>query len=220
MARERSGWQKNYFMTKKFKTSQENLWAGKFGDKYNERNSDADLLADRLSMFVKILESTQGVSSVLELGASIGLNLRILQRILPKAKLSGLDINATAVRELKKIRGVKAYQGSILDFEVKEQFDFVFTRGVLIHLNPKYLPKVYEKLFASSRKYICLAEYYNPSPVTVPYHGLKDKLFKRDFAGEMLDLYPDLKLVSYGFAYHRDNNYPQDDVTWFLLEKR
>jgi spore coat polysaccharide biosynthesis protein SpsF len=27
-------------------------------------------------------------------------------------------------------------------------------------------------------------------------------------------------LVDYGFAYHRDPNFPQDDITWFLLEKR
>jgi spore coat polysaccharide biosynthesis protein SpsF len=26
-------------------------------------------------------------------------------------------------------------------------------------------------------------------------------------------------LVDYGFAYHRDPAFPQDDITWFLLEK-
>jgi spore coat polysaccharide biosynthesis protein SpsF len=26
--------------------------------------------------------------------------------------------------------------------------------------------------------------------------------------------------VDYGFAYRRDPNFPQDDITWFLLEKR
>jgi len=29
----------------------------------------------------------------------------------------------------------------------------------------------------------------------------------------------DLKLVDYGFVYHADCNFPQDDVTWFVLEK-
>jgi hypothetical protein len=45
-------------------------------------------------------------------------------------------------------------------------------------------------------------------------------LYKRDFAGEMLDRYPDLQLVDYGFSYHRDQNFPQDDANWFLLEKK
>ena len=35
----------------------------------------------------------------------------------------------------------------------------------------------------------------------------------------MLDQYHNLHLVDYGFVYHRDHNFPQDDLTWFLLEK-
>ena len=40
----------------------------------------------------------------------------------------------------------------------------------------------------------------------------------RDFAGEMLEKYQDLKLLKYGFSYFRDDPM-QDDITWFLLEK-
>ena len=64
-----------------------------------------------------------------------------------------------------------------------------------------------------------VAEYYNPSPVELPYRGHEGKLFKRDFAGELMDRHSTLTLVDYGFAYHRDNCFPQDDLTWFLLEK-
>ena len=74
-------------------------------------------------------------------------------------------------------------------------------------------------MYAASRRYICLIEYYNPTPVEVPYRGEREKLFKRDFAGELLDTYPDLRLCAYGFQYHRDSNFPMDDVNWFLLEK-
>lgn len=28
-----------------------------------------------------------------------------------------------------------------------------------------------------------------------------------------------LKLVNYGFVYHRDNYFPLDDMNWFLMEK-
>ena len=37
--------------------------------------------------------------------------------------------------------------------------------------------------------------------------------------GEMLDRYSDLHLVDYGFVWRRDV-FAQDDLTWFLLEKR
>ena len=74
-------------------------------------------------------------------------------------------------------------------------------------------------MFQSSHRYICIAEYYNPTPVEVPYRGHQNKMFKRDFAGEMLDKFQDLRLLDYGFVYHRDTQFPQDDVNWFLLEK-
>ena len=51
------------------------------------------------------------------------------------------------------------------------------------------------------------------------YRGHDGKLFKRDFCGEMMDKYSDLKLVDYGFGYRRDPVFQQDDMTWFLLEK-
>ena len=31
--------------------------------------------------------------------------------------------------------------------------------------------------------------------------GHSDRLFKRDFAGEMMDRHPQLQLIDYGFAY-------------------
>ena len=35
----------------------------------------------------------------------------------------------------------------------------------------------------------------------------------------MLDRFSDLRLVDYGFRYHRDPAHPADDLTWFLMEK-
>ena len=66
---------------------------------------------------------------------------------------------------------------------------------------------------------LLICEYYNPTPVTIEYRGHKNKLFKRDFAGELLKQYPDLNLINYGFKYKNDNDYPLDDITWFLLRK-
>jgi spore coat polysaccharide biosynthesis protein SpsF len=93
-------------------------------------------------------------------------------------------------------------------------------KGVLIHLNPEVLPQVYDKLFAACSKYLLVAEYYNPVPVAIPYRGHSDRLFKRDFVGEMMERHPQLQLIDYGFAYRRDPNFPQDDITWFLMEKK
>lgn len=92
-------------------------------------------------------------------------------------------------------------------------------KGVLIHIDPDMLDTVYEKLYQASNRLILICEYYNSTPVSISYRGHADRLFKRDFAGEMLEKYPDLMLVDYGFSYRRDPAFPQDDITWFLMQK-
>jgi len=76
---------------------------------------------------------------------------------------------------------------------------------------------VYNLIFQS---YVPISEYCNPGPTEITYRGHTGKLFKRDFAGEMLDRFRNLKLIDYGFTYRRDPNFPQDDMTWFLMEKK
>ena len=112
------------------------------------------------------------------------------------------------------------FHSSILDFDADVKFDLSFIKGVLIHINPDELPDVYKKLVASCGRYLLVAEYYNPSPVGIPYRGHNDRLFKRDFAGEILDLYPEMTLIDYGFVYHKDPKFPQDDINWFLMERQ
>ncbi len=203
-----------------YKTEQENFWAGEFGNEYIERNKDEIIIASNIALFSNVLKLTKSISTVIEFGANIGLNLMALKQLLPEAEFSAIEINEKAILELSsKMQEVKTYHSSILDFKPNIKNDFVLIKGVLIHINPEELQSIYETLYETSRKYICIVEYYNPSPVEVTYRGYKKKLFKRDFAGEILDKYSDVKLIDYGFTYHRDNNFPQDDSTWFLLEK-
>lgn len=206
-------------MAQQYKTEQEIFWAGGFGDEYLSRNRGEVLIAGNLALFAKIFAHTAGIASVIEFGSNIGLNLLAIRQLLPQAALEAIEINRKAAEAVGRIGGVTVFNQSILDFVPERQRDFVFVKGVLIHINPDMLPQVYDTLYRTSRRYICLTEYYNPTPVTIPYRGETDKLFKRDFAGELLDRYPDLRLVSYGFTYHRDSNFPQDDANWFLLEK-
>lgn len=90
---------------------------------------------------------------------------------------------------------------------------------MLIHINPEYLEQMYDVLYKSSRRWILVGEYYNPTPIEIAYRGHEGRLFKRDFAGELMDRYPLLKIVDYGFVWHRDAQFPLGDMTWFLMEK-
>ena len=200
-------------------TEQEKFWAGDFGDEYTRRNRGEAVVAANTVFFARILSRLPKLASVVELGANIGMNLVALRRLLPEARLAAVEINESAVRELRRIEGVEVTIGSLFDFAPASPADLAFIKGVLIHIAPERLPDAYAALYRSSARFVCLAEYYNPSPVEVPYRGHAGKLFKRDFAGEMLDRYPDLHLVDYGFVWRRDV-FAQDDLTWFLLEKR
>ena len=203
-----------------YTTEQEKFWAGEFGSDYILRNQGQNLLASNLNFFTKAFSQAGKISSCIEFGANIGMNLKALGMLYPEMKMEGVEINKTAMKELQSLIGEKnTHHTSIFDFLVSKQFEVALIKGVLIHINPKKLPLVYDQLYKASNRYILIAEYYNPSPVAISYRGHKDRLFKRDFAGEFLDAYPDVSLVDYGFSYHRDAAFPQDDITWFLLEK-
>lgn len=204
-----------------FKTEQESFWAGEFGNDYIERNKGSDLLASNLAFFSKALSSASAPQSCIEFGANIGMNLRALRLLFPTMDQHAIEINATAATELKNILpSDNIYQTSILDFAPSRTWDLALIKGVLIHINPEFLPQVYDSLHRAAGRYLLVCEYYNPSPVAVPYRGHTERLYKRDFCGEIMDRHPDLKLVDYGFAYQRDPNFPQDDITWFLMQKQ
>ena len=204
---------------KKYNSEQEKFWAGNFGDEYISRNTDEKLLSSNLKLFSKIFSSIDSIESVIEYGPNVGLNLRAINTLFPDIQLSGVEINENAIKELSKIKNIESFHQSILDFQANKQWDFVFTKGVLIHIAPDDLSKIYNILYKTSRKWICLIEYYNPTPIEIEYRGYSEKLYKRDFCSDLRDKYPDLKLIDYGFVYHDDPVSPQDDLTWFLLSK-
>lgn len=203
-----------------FKTEQEAFWAGEFGTQYIARNQGEVLLASNLDFFSKALRSASGIKNCIEFGANIGMNLKALKLLHPGLNAHAIEINADAARQLGEvIPPTQIFNTSILAFTPLQTWDLVLIKGVLIHINPEELPHVYDKLAAASGRYLMVAEYYNPAPVAIPYRGHTDRLFKRDFAGEIMERHPQFKLIDYGFVYRRDPNFPQDDVTWFLMEK-
>lgn len=202
-----------------YRTNQEAFWAGQFGDDYTDRSMGRQLLANKIAFFARALSRATRIQSCMEMGSNIGLNLKAIQQLIPDIKMCAVEINRKAADICSHIPNTEVFNGSIIDYNSDVKYDLTFTRGVLIHINPELLGDVYDKLYAYSSKYILVAEYYNPEPVEVPYRNHKEKLFKRDFAGELLDRFSDLRLVDYGFMYHRDTICPEDDISFFLMQK-
>jgi pseudaminic acid biosynthesis-associated methylase len=200
-------------------TEQESFWKGEFGTEYTERNNN-ELIKNNTNLFKKILQNIE-ITSLFEIGCNRGLNLISINNINNNISLNGLEINKYAYELLSELNICNnLYNNSIFDFNEKEKYDLVFTKGVLIHINPNKLNDIYQKMYELSNKYILIAEYYSKDIREIIYRGNSDKLFKRDFCGELMTKYKDLKLIDYGFVYHKDPSFPLDDISWFLLKKK
>lgn len=203
------------------KTEQEIFWQGEFGDAYIERNNSAQIVASNTHFFSRATSSiTERPLTAIEFGSNIGLNLKALRNLYPTVETTAVEINGEAANsvELNEVAN-QVHNMSIFDYAPEALFDLVLIKGVLIHLNPERLAEAYQTLHDATGKHLLVAEYYNPNPVGISYRGHENKLFKRDFAGEILDQFPNLELIDYGFNYRRDPKFPMDDITWFLIRK-
>ena len=172
-----------------FETEQEEFWTSDFGDRYIERNQN---FIANIPLFSKVIQRTTNVGSAIEFGCNVGLNLQALKVLLPEIELTGVEINESACKFLKEWNKCRVINKSIFEYDESKKYDLSIIKGVLIHINPNKLDHVYETIYSSSKRYILIAEYYNPFPVSLDYRGHSDRLFKRDFAGEMLDKYKKL----------------------------
>lgn len=204
------------------KTEQEQFWATVYAKDYIEKNScfDNDLGADAWAHM--LAKAERPIGTYLECGCNIGRNIDQLQKVIPEARPSIIEISKPAFELVtSRFNFDRSFNGAILeaDFE-PSSFDLVFTMGVLIHINPDQLLDHMRRMFDSSRRYILMGEYFNRTPVSIEYRGQMNMLFKRDFGKLFIENF-DVKLVDYGFLWgHLYDKAGFDDITWWLFEKR
>ena len=197
---------------------QEKMWQSGFGTDYHTRNK----WEDRSAFWADVLgeDVLAAANSVLEPGAGKGENLvgiheaRKLFYKGASTQCLGIEVNEQAYKELASRTGARL--GAFLDTPLQQQYPLVITRGFLMHVPSAALAPTLAKLYNASSKYICITEYYSPVRREVEYHGQGSALWIDDFAHKIMEMYPDLKLIDYGFKYHKDNGY---DLTYFVLEK-
>ena len=198
-------------------TRQEQLWRGQFGDDYTGRNIGR--VRQNLQFFTEILYA-RAIDYVLELGAGAGENLEAIRILRPGIRLSAVEINVEACAAIANARiACDINNRSLFDFDPGSPLpDLVFTKGVLIHVAPEDLPRAFQTIHGCTSRYILLAEYHSPRLEPLPYRDQSQALWRGPYAEHMMDQYPDLELIATGFA-SRYGRFPQDDLTWFLMEK-
>ena len=198
-------------------------WRGDFGAAYTKRNAADEIKCQRAARaFASIFSHIDGAMprSILEVGANVGINLRAIKRICD-ATLSAVEPFAGARTILVEDGVVPAESvfdaiASSLPF-ASNSIELVFTHGVLIHVPEEDFEKSCREIYRVSSRYVLTMEYFSPSTVKVPYRGYDDMLFKRDYGGVWLDMFPDLKHVANGFFWKRTTGL--DNVNWWLLQK-
>lgn len=205
-------------------SKQEGIWRGEFGDAYTDRNAVSKERLDALTAnWAQILHSTMGLPprSILEVGANIGLNLRALRR-LTEAELFALEPNGSARKRLvddNVLPATNVFDGLASAIPLKDNsVDLAFTSGVLIHIHPDNLEASCRDIYRVTRRYLVCIEYFSDKEEEIRYRGLTEALFKRDFGDFYLKLFPDLRVLDYGFAWKRLT--ALDNLTWWLFEKQ
>ena len=179
-----------------YKTQQEKFWQGNFGDEYINRNKNKFLIKNNFFLFKKIFSKLFRIKSLIEFGPNIGLNIIALKKIFKLKFITAVEINKKACLKIKDIQKLNVINNSIINFLPKKKHDLVLVKGVLIHINPNKLKKVYKTIYKSCKTsgYILIAEYYSPQPTMMIYRGKRNKLFKRVFS-----LFKKTKIIKYGF---------------------
>ncbi len=192
-----------------------NLWAGSFGDAYTRRNAETRNVQQRGALWEAILPPD--CESILEVGANIGQNLEAIARV-STADLFACEPNRLARDELQALElgHVTDDYADALSFRTNSM-DLVLTMGVLIHISPAKLLPSMKEIHRCARRWIICAEYFAPSEEMVPYRGLKDALWRRDYGSLWLDNFPDLHCLASMFAWKRTTGL--DNLVFWVLEK-
>ena len=187
-------------------THQEEVWSGRFGKEYSERNLMAPNELDQLYLDKYGISRTElnkeflddlNVDRILEVGCNVGNQLLLLTKM-GCTNLWGMELQDYAVEiARKRTSGINIVKGSAFDIPYKNNFfDLVFTSGVLIHISPDDIDKVLDEMYRCTSRYIWGFEYYNPDGYQmVNYRGGDNLLWKTDFAKLFLTRFSDLRLV-------------------------
>lgn len=170
-------------------TVQEDFWRGSFGSEYVRRNRVKwNLRAPFWDDIINWVEP----ENVLEIGTNAGWNLRAIKSIRSDIELKGIDVNPDALAEATAA-GFDVEEMSALDAGSRwpNEFDLVFSAGVLIHISSEHIHQAMDSIIAASRQYVLAIEYAAKVEEAIEYRGHTDRLWRRPFAS----MYEDKGLI-------------------------
>lgn len=207
-------------------SSQARTWIEEPGKRYTDRNPHSvedleDLRTEQYGvtqteLYEAVLGGVDRDSRVLEVGTNVGVQLRCLRRM-GFENLYGFDVQEYAISKCREYDpDVHAFVADATSIPVKdEQFDLVFTNGVLLTMPPNVVRDVMAEVVRCSRRYVLGQEFHADEYTRIDSDHEEQLYWKADFC----DLYQDvgdLTLVESRWLEYLEN----DNVDrLFLLEK-
>jgi pseudaminic acid biosynthesis-associated methylase len=209
-------------------TNQIREWTGSFGKHYTDRNAFEPIELDSLyesnygitrrDLNQRFLQGIPRSARILEVGCNVGNQLLALQDM-GFRNLFGIEIQSYALERAKsRVLDAGLVQASALAIPYPDQdFDLVFTSGVLIHIAPQDLPSALEEIHRCARSWIWGLEYYAPQMTDLSYRGHNRLLWKANYAQLYLQRFPSLELVREEHLRYSQN---ENVDTMFLLRRK
>ena len=134
-----------------------------------------------------------GAKKICEVGTNVGNNLIGFPKT---SDVTGVDLNEYALSINKeKHPEFKFDLASALDLPYSDDsFDLVFTRGVLIHIDPTNIDKAIDELFRVSKKWIINLEYFGEDSKSISWKRGDDLLWYRDMKAKWSNY--DVEIIS------------------------
>jgi len=154
-------------------------------NEYTEENEG--LIQEDLCKFIYHVSLSLGAKKILEAGCNIGNNLNGFPTNL---EIFGLDMNENALKKaISKYPSFKFKKGSLTKIPYPDNyFDVVFTRGVLIHINPSDIENATKELVRVTKKWIFNLEYFGEDNKMIKWKRGNDLLWYRDMEKRWNDL--------------------------------
>jgi SAM-dependent methyltransferase len=136
----------------------------------------------------EIIEELRGIpwNSFLEVGCGFGRNLKNAEKFFPNRNIVGVDFSRSnllnAVTYLYKVFDrIALIQADVFNLPfLKDSFDLIFTRGMLIHIHPKNIPLFMDQILNVGKKYFIFIEYitehftFKRRPLPIHVHNLSE----------------------------------------------
>lgn len=206
------------------------LWKGKFGDEYRERNQlTEENINNRYNLWVQVIRYIYNNSSTpskipseyFEIGAGLGGNLIAINRLMELNNINSVIMAQEPNIETRKLSNKNCRQHDFQPAWVDEMnlldssVDVVFTSGVLIHIPPDLVLNTMRDMYRISKKYIVCIEYFSPKTREHIYHG-EQAMWSTDFGSVWLDNF-NLRCLGCFFMWKRLSGL--DNLTVWIFEK-